>query len=286
LPFIGVINNIQPDHLDIYGSIEEIIKAFRKLPRLIPENGLLIINTDDKNSMHLKNDARSRIETFGQGGSTMAKNIKTGPEGLEFELYYKNKQLGKIKSSLLGKHNVENILSASTVALNIGISFKKLAEALATFRGVKRRLEVIYDKKGVTIIDDFAHNPDKVSASLSAIRSHFPKHKIIAIFEPRTGSSRRKFFQDIYPKSFEPADLVYIAEPYKKSALNKKEAFSSKQLVSDLNKNGVEAHSLANADKIVSAIANRKKDNSPILIVVMTSGEFDGIHQKLTNLFK
>lgn len=287
MPYIGLINNIQPDHLDIYGSLEEVIKAFRKLPRLIPEKGLLILNSRDENSMSLKNDAKSRIETFGQGGSVTAKNIKTRPEGLEFELNYKNKSLGKIKTGLLGKHNVENILAASAVAINIKVPFKKIAEAMATFQGVKRRLEIIYSRNGVTIIDDFAHNPDKVSASLSALRSHFPKHELIAVFEPRTGSSRRKFFQNLYPRSFKLADKIYIAEPFKKQALNKKEVFSSRQLVADLKKNDIEAYSLATADDIIAHIKadSRKAKSRPTIFCIMTSGEFDGIHQKLISLF-
>lgn len=293
LPHIALINNIQPDHLDIYGSLEEIIKAFRKLPRLVPQNGLLVLNAGDKNSVLLKNDARCNVETFGQGlpgqgGSVMAKNVKTIPTGLEFELHLKGKVLGRIKTGLLGKHNVENILAASTIALNIGISFKKLAEAMETFRGVKRRLEIILDKPGIRIIDDFAHNPDKVLASLSALRSHFPKHRIIAIFEPRTGSSRRKFFQYAYPPSFKPADLVYIAEPFKKEALNKEEVFSSKQLVTNLNTQGTEAYALPTADSIVAHLKKNlaKTSKQPTIITVMTSGEFDGIHQKLISLFK
>jgi len=285
-PYIALINNVQPDHLDIYGSMEEIIKAFRKLPRLVPKNGLLVLNAGNKNSMPLKNDARCKIETFGQGGSIVAKNIEIEPTGLKFTLYRKNKPLGEIKTWLLGKHNIENILAAAAAALNVGVSFKKLAETIETFEGVKRRLEIIFNEKNIKIIDDFAHNPDKVLASLSALRSHFPKHRIIAIFEPRTGSSRRKFFQDAYTASFKPADIVYVAEPYKKEALSKEEVFSSKQLVSDLNKNGTKAYAMENADKIVRYIKANNLDSKtlPTIFCVMTSGEFDDIHQKLIKL--
>lgn len=288
LPYIGVINNIQPDHLDIYGTFDEVIKAFRKLPRLLPEEGLLALNAGDKNCLLLKDDSRSKVETFGTGGSVSAKNLITGSDGLKFDLIYKGKNIGKIKTGLLGNHNVENILAASTVALHIGIPFKKLADALATFKGIKRRLEVIYDKNNIKIIDDFAHNPDKVFASVNALKSHFPKHKLIAIFEPRTGSSRRKFFQDEYPHSFDKADVVYIAETFNKQALNKKEVFSGRKLVSDLNKKGKEAYAINSADEIVLDIKNSKLKikNSPTIIVVMTSGDFDGIHQKLVSLFK
>ena len=203
------------------------------------------------------------------------------------------------KFSPAGGHNVENILAAITISLELKIPFKKISQAMATFKGVKRRLEVIHQKGNTIIIDDFAHNPDKVLASLSALRDHFPKHQIVAIFEPRTGSSRRNFFQDAYPPSFKPADLVYIAEPYKKHALNKKEIFSRKQLVSDLNKQGADpvkrqgrhgarAYALKNADAILKSIKKRLPSilARPSIIVIMTSGEFDSIHKKLVSIFR
>ena len=210
------------------------------------------------------------------------------PKGLSFVVHSGSQRLGRIETSLLGKHNVENILAAITVGLELKISFKNISQAIASFKGVKRRLEVIYQKGKVTIIDDFAHNPDKVFASLSALRDHFKSHQIIAIFEPRTGSSRRKFFQNAYPPSFESADLVYITEPYKKHALNKKETFSSWQLAKDLNKQGTETYALKNADAILKSIKKRLPSilTQPSIIVVMTSGEFDGIHKKLVSLFK
>ncbi|MDP3800133.1 MAG: cyanophycin synthetase, partial [bacterium] len=180
-----------------------------------------------------------------------------------------------------------NMLAAIAVSLELKISFKKIAKAIADFQGIKRRLETIYQKGDITIIDDFAHNPEKVLASLSALRDHFPRHNIIAIFEPRTGSSRRKFFQNIYPSSFELADLVYIAEPYKKSVLDKKDVFSSWQLAKDLNKKGIESYALKSADHIVAHLKKSfvQRPQKPTIIIVMTSGEFDGIHQKLIALW-
>ncbi|MDP3792466.1 MAG: Mur ligase family protein [bacterium] len=284
-PYIGVINNIQADHLDIYGNIENILNAFKKFIKIIPSNGLIVLNKQDKNTSQLINEMRSRVKTFGRNGDIWTGGaITSTPSGLSFVVYNGSKRLGRIESSLFGKHNVDNILAAVAVGLELKVPFKKIIETMLTFKGVKRRLEIIYHKNGVTIVDDFAHNPDKVLASLSALRAHFPKHKIIAIFEPRTGSSRRKFFQNSYISSFKPADLVYIAEPYKKSALNKKEVFSSWQLAKDLNKSGTEAYALKNADAMVSSVKHRMSNTAsdkPTIIIVMTSGEFDGIHQKL-----
>ena len=285
-PYYSIITNIQADHLDIYGNVENIFKAFQKLVRITPEDGSLILNNLNKYTPPLKKESRSKVITFGKNGDISADRVKLNPEGLSFFVHKNKKRLGEIKSLLLGRHNIENILTAITLALELKIPFKKIARAIASFKGVKRRLEIIYQKRNITIIDDFAHNPDKVMASLSALRDHFPKHRIIAIFEPRTGSSRRKFFQDAYISSFKPADLVYIAEPYKKSALNKKEAFSSSKLVSELNKKNIKAHAVKNADAIISHIksSNLISKTYPIIFIVMTSGEFDGIHQKLIKL--
>ena len=288
-PYIGFINNIQPDHLDIYGNIENIVAAFRKFTKLIPLKGLLVLNHKDRYTSLLSKDTKSRIKTFGRNGDIWTTNkIDATPDGLSFVVYSNSKKLGRVETSLFGKHNVENILAAITISLELKIPFQKITKALVSFKGVRRRLEVIYQRDGLKIIDDFAHNPDKVLASLSALRSHFPKHRIIAIFEPRTASSRRKFFQNAYPPSFKSADLVYIAESYKKQVLNKKEIFSNWQLAKDLNKQGTEAYALATADHIITHLKKNiaRISQQPTIITVMTSGEFDGIHQKLISLFK
>lgn len=288
-PYIGAINNVQMDHLDIYGNIENIVSAFKKFVKLIPLNGVLVLNQQDEHTPELIKESKSRVKTFGPKGNIHAKNIILNSSGLTFSAYNDKKNLGTVKTSLFGKHNVDNILTAIFIGLELKIPFSKITKAITSFKGVKRRLEVIYDTKDIKIIDDFAHNPEKVLASLSALRGHFPKHQIIAIFEPRTGSSRRKFFQDIYPPSFKPADIIYIAETFKKSSLNSKEAFSNKQLALDINKNRVKAYAIDTADKIITHIkTNLLKPNplKPRIFCIMTSGEFDGIHKKLTNLFK
>lgn len=285
-PYWAIINNIQPDHLDIYGNLENIYKSFQKLVKIVPTNGLLVLNNADPFTTAITNESRSKLTTFGKNGDIWASGIKLTSDGLSFIIYNGGKRLGEIRSQLLGKHNVENILAAISVAIDIKIPFSKIRQAIADFKGVKRRLETIYYKNRITIIDDFAHNPDKVLASLSALRSHFPKHQLIAIFEPRTGSSRRKFFQSAYVPSFKPADLAYISEPYKKLALNKKEIFSSSRLVKDLNKSGVEAYAMKSADNILAHLNKSfaRISKKPTIIAVMTSGEFDNIHNKLIDL--
>lgn len=286
LPYHAIITNIQPDHLDIYGNMENILKAFQKLAKIVPEKGSLTLNNSDQYTAEIIKSSKSKTVTFGKNGNIWSSSIKSNSDGLSFVVYGGSKRLGEIKSRLLGEHNAENILAAIALALELKLPFKKIANAVASFKGVKRRLEIIYQKDNTIIIDDFAHNPDKVLASLSALKKHFPKHQLIAMFEPRTGSSRRKFFQNAYVSSFKSADLVYIAEPYKRSALDKKEAFSSRQLARDLNKNGIEAYAMKDADHIVAHLkkSSARIQQKPTIIAVMTSGEFGGIHQKLIEL--
>jgi len=285
-PYYSIITNIQSDHLDIYGNIENIFKAFQKLVRITPEKGVLILNKSNPYTATLAQETKSKVVTFGKNGNVWANGIKLTPNGLSFTVHNGAKRLGEIKSRLFGEHNIENILTAVAVSLELKIPFEKIVKAMADFQGIRRRLEIIHQKGKITIIDDFAHNPEKVLASLSALRSHFPKHKIVAVFEPRTGSSRRKFFQDIYPLSFKPADLVYIAEPYKKHALDKKDIFSNRKLVKDLNKKGTESYALKDANHIVAHLKKNfaQKSQKSTIIVVMTSGDFDDIHQKLIDL--
>ena len=286
-PTYSVINNIQEDHLDIYGNLENILKTFKKLVQITPRDGFLILNKNDGNTSEIIKEARSKIITFGENGDIWPKGIRFFPEGISFVVFDGSRRLGEIRSSLLGKHNAENISAAIALGISLKIPFRIISQALADFKGIKRRLEIIHKKENLTIIDDFAHNPDKVSASLSALRNHFPKHQIIAIFEPRTGSSSRNFFQKSYIRSFEKADLVYIADPFKKSDLNKKEVFSSQKLARDLNQNNIEAYAFKTADDVLENIKKRRPTiiNRPSVIVAMSSGEFDNIHSKLVKLF-
>ena len=210
------------------------------------------------------------------------KKIVFKETGIKFDVYSGKKKLGVLESGLLGTHNSENILAATLACLKAGLTFPKIAKAVATFQGVKRRLEVIYENSKVKVIDDFGHNPEKVSASLTALRNHFPDSRLIAIFEPRTASSRRKVFQSKYPDSFRPADIVYIAEPFKKEAIASGELFSSQKLADDLNKTGTKTYALATADEIVGHLSKiYRSGNKSTIITIMSSGSFDNIHQKI-----
>src|SRR3989338_3200406 len=282
-PFIGIINNIEHDHVDIYAQLSDVKRVFNKFVSLVPQQGLLIVNRGNPNAMEASRNARSSVQSFGKNGDIIARNISFSTDGLVFDTYFHGQKLGQIKSQLFGHHNVENILATLLVTRALKLPFSQVAKAIENFPGIKRRLETIYVNGQIKIIDDFGHNPQKVAASVSAIRKHNLHSRLIAVFEPRTASSRRKVFQSTYAECFRGADLVYLSQPFNKKALKADELFSSEKLARDLNKKNIQAHVLENADQIVAhliALLLKKKANQTI-ILVMSSGSFDGIHQKL-----
>ncbi|HXV26892.1 MAG TPA: Mur ligase family protein [Candidatus Paceibacterota bacterium] len=279
-PYIGLVNNIGRDHVDLFPRIADAVASFRTFARLVPSKGVLLVNRRDRNASSLAGIS-SAVRHFGGAHDIHARDVAFGPEGITFTAMDGSRKLGTVRSSLLGRHNAENIVAAIAVARAAGVPFRKIAPAIASFAGVKRRLETLYENGRIRIVDDFGHNPVKVASSLAALRAHFPRAHITVIFEPRTPSSRRKAFQTKYPAAFRRADAAYIAEPYKKSLLKKREQFSSARLVSDLKRRGLAAFLMTDADRIVRhAFANLPPDRHCI-VVTMSSGDFGGIRNKL-----
>jgi UDP-N-acetylmuramate: L-alanyl-gamma-D-glutamyl-meso-diaminopimelate ligase len=172
----------------------------------------------------------------------------------------------------MGEHNRLNALAAVAVADNLQIPVDVLSEALESFENVKRRQEIRGQKNGVTVMDDFAHHPTAVKETLAAIKPFYKNGRIIAVFEPRTNTSMRDVFQDVYPLCFDPADLICIRKPPLLNKIPPGHRFSSEKLTQDLIKRGKEAYYLV------------EEANSGDLILIMSNGGFDNIHQRLLEL--
>jgi UDP-N-acetylmuramate: L-alanyl-gamma-D-glutamyl-meso-diaminopimelate ligase len=185
----------------------------------------------------------------------------------------------KINIPLMGTHNIMNSLAAAAAAQEIGISDKDIVKGLKTFAGIKRRQEIKGVKNHITIMDDFAHHPTAVRETLAAVKPFYQKGRVIAVFEPRTNSSMRNIFQHIYPAAFDNADLVCVCRPSKIEKIPLSERFSARQLAEDINKRGGKAFYFDNADAIVDFL--KLKAAKEDLILIMSNGGFDNIHQKL-----
>jgi len=279
LPDIAVINNIEFDHADIYPDLDAVRLAFRRLVNLVPRRGLTLLGIDSPDAAALAPVAMSRVQTFGlaEGADWRAVDVSTG-DASRFRVVQGGHDHGLFAMSLLGDHNVRNALAAIAIGADLGLDMDALRRGLAEFKGVKRRLEIVGEVRGVTVYDDFAHHPTAVAETLRALRRAAPGRRIWAVFEPRSASSCRRVFQDDFAKAFAEADHVVLASVFR-SSLPPSERLSEDQLVADLKHTGVEARHLPDVDTIVSALAGGASPGD--LVVIMSNGGFGGIHKKL-----
>jgi len=280
LPDIAVINNIEFDHADIYADLEAVLTAFRRLVRLVPRNGLLLIGADSPHAKALVPTAVSPVETFGlDETATWRGSAIEHRDGLtRFDVHRDGTLFGRFESPLLGAHNVRNALAAIAVGTRVGITPQMLVAGLRQFKGIKRRLETVGVANGVTVLDDFAHHPTAVHETLAALRTGYPGRRVWAVFEPRSASSCRRIFQDDFAKAFGAADEVVFAAVFR-SSLPEKERLSAEQLVDDLSRQGRHARHIPEIDDIVSTIVRERRDGD--VVVLMSNGGFGGIHGKL-----
>jgi len=280
VPEVAVISNIEFDHADIYADLDAVLVAFRRLVRLVPRNGLLLLGADSPDAHALAATAVSPVETFGLGeeATWQAHDVGHCDGVTHFGVRRKGQPFGQFESPLLGVHNVRNALAAVAVGTYVGLKPDTLADGLRRFKGIKRRLETVGVARGVTVLDDFAHHPTAVHETLSALRTGYPGHRVWAVFEPRSASSCRRVFQDDFAKAFSAADQVIVAAVFR-SSLPEAERLSAEQLVTDLARGGRQARHIPDVDDIVATIVAEHREGD--VVVLMSNGGFGGIHGKL-----
>ena len=280
LPDIAVINNVEFDHADIYADLDAVRLAFRRLVNLVPRNGMLLLGADSPHAASLIAHAVSPVQTFGTSDEAtwQASAIEHADGVTRFTVRRSGELFGQFESPLLGLHNVRNALAAIAVGSHVGLRASQLAEGLSTFKGIRRRLETIGVRRGVTVLDDFAHHPTAVRETLAALRTGYPSRRLWAVFEPRSASSCRRVFQDDFAAAFSAADEVVIAGVFR-SSLPESERLSVERLVDDLRRQGQRARHIPDVEGIVRAIVSEHSDGD--IVVFMSNGAFGGIHQGL-----
>jgi UDP-N-acetylmuramate: L-alanyl-gamma-D-glutamyl-meso-diaminopimelate ligase len=276
LPEVAIINNLEFDHADIFENLEAIKKSFAQFIRLIPRNGLLLGNGDDLNLAPLLNVTHCPVKRFGLGGdfAVYAFNIRYGPTATEFEI-----PSFKFHLNLVGELNVRNALAVIACAKHCGLSNKQIQAAFDTFKGIKRRMEIKGIAGGVTVIDDFGHHPTAIRETLRALRIKYPQQKLMAIFEPRSNTTRRNVFQDELAASFADADAVVVSEVARLEQLAVDERLNPEKLMQDLKTAGKNAAYLPDVDSIVAHVSKTVQGGD--IICVFSNGGFGGIHGKL-----
>jgi UDP-N-acetylmuramate: L-alanyl-gamma-D-glutamyl-meso-diaminopimelate ligase len=276
LPELVIVNNIEFDHADIFNNLDEIKLSFRRLLNIVPQNGMVVLNGDDANCVQVAKDCLAQmIEVgFSKNCAQRIRDVAYSSRGSRFKLGEETFEV-----PLIGEFNVRNAAMAATAARFYEVPKTKIDNALKTFSGVARRQEMRGEARGVKVIDDFGHHPTAIAYTLQALRHRYRGHRIWAIFEPRTNTTRRAVFQQQLPDALKLADGVFISQVAKLEQIPEKERLNPEAVVDAIAKAGPPAFYEENADAIVDRMVPmlRRQD----IVVVFSNGGFDNIHEKL-----
>ncbi|HEY9284694.1 MAG TPA: UDP-N-acetylmuramate:L-alanyl-gamma-D-glutamyl-meso-diaminopimelate ligase [Pyrinomonadaceae bacterium] len=287
LPEVAIVNNIEFDHADIYPDLDAIKTAFERLVNLVPARGRLAAGWDSPAVREVVGSMgarlHTRVETFGtsEDAAWQARDIDFSGERTRFKVFRGGRAWGEFEMPLIGQFNVRNCLAVIVAAEAWGVENNAIREALATFQSVQRRMQVRGTANGVTVIDDFAHHPTAVRETLLALREKYDAGRLVAVFEPRSASSRLAVFQDEYVEALRQADYVVIAQVFERDKGSKYgRLLDADELVRDVGADGrTPAFCLDGADSIVAHLAPRLRAGDTV--AVMSNGGFGGIHDKL-----
>ena len=283
LPDIAIIGNIEYDHADIYPDLASVQRAFVQLMNIVPRRGLVVAGLETPALRELLPRAHSPVETFGlsEGADWRAVDIQVKDGGWHFRLLLRGKDLGEFSLGLGGEHNLRNALAALAVCNAVGVAPAAARDALAAFAGVKRRLEVRGRERGIVVYDDFAHHPTAVRETLRALRAAAPPGpgRLIAVFEPRSYTSRTRVFQEDFARAFQDADQILVAAAHMPGKVPEGQRISERELVRAIAELGRDARYVATVDEIVVQLGRELREGDRV--VVLSNGGFGGIHEKL-----
>jgi UDP-N-acetylmuramate: L-alanyl-gamma-D-glutamyl-meso-diaminopimelate ligase len=277
MPWATILTSIEFDHADIYRDLNHVIQNFRKLIDLVPPEGILIANADDPIVFTEIKHAKCPILSYSLHGKGFwnATDIVVEEHSTRVEIAKDRKEHLILTTPLYGRHNISNLLSVVALADFLKIPKTVVSDAASTFTGVKRRQELIGERRGVVVLDDFAHHPSAVKETVAAVKEKYRGHRLIAVFEPRSNSSRRAVFQTRYALSFDEADLILIPEPPMMEKIPVEERFSSTRLVDDLQQKGLKANYFPSTDELLETLTEKARSGD--IILIMSNGAFDNL---------
>jgi len=285
-PEVAILTSIEHDHIDIYPTLERYLEAFRKFVALLPESGLLVAYAGDPLVREVAKLARCDVAYYaleGEDTGDVSPQWVIAPgagdaRAQSFDLFAGGVSCGRFALSLPGRHNLKNALAAvAAAAQGFGAPIVELGKALASFRGVRRRQELLGTPGGVAVYDDFAHHPSAVRETLAALRSRHPEGRLIAVFEPRSATACRRLHQDEYPPAFAAADIVLLA-PLGRTNLPASEALDLDGIVRELAKAGKHAESPADHAAIVDRLAELARPGD--VVALLSNGAFGGVTRR------
>ncbi len=283
-PHIAIVTSIEFDHADIFADLDAIKDSFSRLMTIMPKDGCIVACYDSPVVQEIVAKAPCPVLSYGmdEGSDWSIRNLDVTPEGTFFDVVHKGRLFSPCKSPMPGQHNALNGLAVIAVLDRLGLDKKAITSGLSSFEGVCRRQEVRGVVNSITVIDDFAHHPTAVRETLTALKQAYKGHRLVAVFEPRTNSSRRQIFQKDYVSSFDQADLVFVREPLPLPDFPADQLFSSKQLASDLTARNIAARSFAGTDQILEHLQDTLLPGD--VVAILSNGGFDDIHTRLLHI--
>ena len=279
-PDTALIGTVEFDHADIYRDLGEVERVFRWLTNTVPRRGLIVRDEDCEVTRAVTSRALARVTGYGlASGAWRATELRDGPGGVSFRILREGSSFADISMRVSGEYNVRNALAVTAAAAEQGLTAAEVAAGLATFEGVRRRLEVRGEVDGVVVLDDFAHHPTAIAGTLRAVRQRYPGRRLWAVLEPRSWSLRRNVFQDRLPEALAEGDEIVLAEVFGAEEVSPSERLDPERLVRDLAALGKSARFLPGAEAIAAHLAAHAAPGD--VVAVMSNGGFGGLHEKL-----
>jgi UDP-N-acetylmuramate: L-alanyl-gamma-D-glutamyl-meso-diaminopimelate ligase len=275
-----LLTSVEFDHADIYADLDGVKLAFRRLVNLVPASGV-IVASDAATVGDVLGKAYCPVQRYGSSASChwRAEHIETYEEWTRFEVFRGKDRFMRVDLKMAGTHNVMNALGALAMAAHLGVPDRLIRQALGTFQGVKRRMEVRGVANGIIVMDDFAHHPTAVRETIRAVRKRFPGKQVWAILEPRSNTLRRRTFEGDLTEALAEADRVTLAAVYHGESIPEAERLEPGRVVTRLLREGLKASTFGTVQELIAhTTASAKKGD---ILLVMSNGGFEGIHQKL-----
>lgn len=278
LPELVIVNNLEFDHADIFADLDAVKRTFGHLIRLVPDNGLVLLNGDDANALAVfAREGHSPMKRVGFATDCEARitEVDYRRDGTAFTL-----EGERYETVLNGEYNVRNAAMAITAARFAGVEPEAIRRAVAAFRSVKRRQEVRGTTgRGIVVVDDFGHHPTAIREAIAGMRHRFPGARLWAIFEPRSNTTRRRVFQESLAEALGQADAVCLAAVARAELLAEEERLDPDLLMQTLRERGLPSFYEPDVEAIVARLEREAADGD--VIVVFSNGGFGGIHDKL-----
>jgi UDP-N-acetylmuramate: L-alanyl-gamma-D-glutamyl-meso-diaminopimelate ligase len=283
-----ILTSVEFDHADIYRDLEHVKSSFRALAQQLASDRVLVVCADSPAALDVTAEAKARRITYGLGeGEYRAVDIRVDSSGSRFAIARGGKRVAEdVRMRIGGRMNVVNALGVFALLGEFGIGPQEIADGLASFSGVARRQQLIGEAAGVTIIDDFAHHPTAIRATLEAIAERFAGHRILAAFEPRSNTSRRKVFQEEFARAFDKASRVYLGPVYFKpnDPIAEADRLDIGALARAISARGVHAEACESNAALLEQMLKEARPGDVALI--MSNGPFDNLPRRLLAALK